>query len=35
LRLVSEHEAVVKILRITGLDRVFPLYATLDQAMGA
>ena len=35
LRLVSEHDAVVKILRITGLDRVFPLYATLDLALGA
>jgi anti-sigma B factor antagonist len=35
MRLVSERDAVVKILRITGLDRVFPLYATLDEARGA
>ena len=35
MRLVSERDAVVKILRITGLDRVFPLYATLDAARKA
>lgn len=35
LRLVSANDAVIKILRITGLDTVFPLFATLDEARGA
>jgi anti-sigma B factor antagonist len=35
LRIVSGREAVVKIFRITGLDRVFPIYPTLDEARGA
>jgi anti-sigma B factor antagonist len=35
LRLVSADEAVIKILRITGLDRVFSLHATVDAARGA
>lgn len=32
--LVSPQAAVRKILRITGLDNVFPLYETLEEAMG-
>jgi anti-sigma B factor antagonist len=35
LRIVSSHDAVVKIFRITGLDRVFPVYPTLSEAQGA
>jgi anti-sigma B factor antagonist len=35
LRIVSACEAVVKIFRITGLDRVFPVYPTLGDAQGA
>lgn len=35
LRIVSTRETVVKIFRITGLDRVFPIYPTLDEARGA
>jgi anti-sigma B factor antagonist len=35
MRVVSGHETVVKIMRITGLDRVFSLYPTLDEARGA
>jgi anti-sigma B factor antagonist len=35
LRIVSGRDAVVKIFRITGLDRVFPVYTTLDEARGA
>jgi anti-sigma B factor antagonist len=35
LRIVSARETVVKIFRITGLDRVFPVYPTLDEARGA
>jgi anti-sigma B factor antagonist len=35
LRIVSARETVVKIFRITGLDRVFPVYSTLDEARGA
>lgn len=35
LRIVSGHDTVVKILRITGLDKVFALYSTLDEAQGA
>jgi len=35
LHLVSADDAVVKILRITGLDKVFRLYPTLDEARGA
>jgi anti-sigma B factor antagonist len=32
LRLVVSRDNLVKIFRITGLDRVFPMYATLDEA---
>jgi anti-sigma B factor antagonist len=35
LRLVSRDEAVARIFRITGLDAVLPLHATLDDALGA
>jgi anti-sigma B factor antagonist len=35
LRIVSARETVVKIFRITGLDRVFPVYPTLDEAREA
>lgn len=33
-RLVCTREQVLKILRITGLDKVFPIAATLDEARG-
>jgi anti-sigma B factor antagonist len=32
MRLVCTKEPVLKILRITGLDRVFPLFASVDEA---
>ena len=35
LRVVCDKESIVKIFRITGLDRVFPLLSKLDQALGA
>lgn len=35
LRIVSARPAVEKILRITGLDRVFTLYSSTDEALGA
>lgn len=35
LRVVSGHETVARILRITGLDKVFSLHATLDGALEA
>lgn len=35
LRVVSGNDTVARILRITGLDRVFSLHATLDEALGA
>jgi anti-sigma B factor antagonist len=35
LRVVSDNETVARILRITGLDSVFSLHATLDEALGA
>lgn len=35
LRVVSVQEGIARILRITGLDHVFVLRATLDEALGA
>lgn len=35
LRVVSSQENVAKIFRITGLDRVFSVYQTLEEAQGA
>lgn len=35
MKIVSARAAVEKILKITGLDRVFPLYRTVDEALGA
>jgi anti-sigma B factor antagonist len=35
LRVVCVRENVVKIFRITGLDRVFPMFASVDEARGA
>jgi anti-sigma B factor antagonist len=32
LRIVCTREPVLKILRITGLDRVFPVFSSLDEA---
>jgi len=35
LRVVSGDDAVIKILRITGLDQVLPLFSSVDEALGA
>ncbi len=35
LALVADHERLLKIFRITALDRVFPLYASVDAATAA
>jgi anti-sigma B factor antagonist len=35
LVLVCSHERLLKIFRITGLDRVFTLYASVDEAVNA
>lgn len=35
LKVVSAQEFVGRIMRITGLDHVFALHATLDEALGA
>lgn len=35
LRVVSAQEGIARILRITGLDRVFALHTTLDEALEA
>lgn len=35
LRIVCGQDSVVKIFRITGLDRVFPMFASVDEARGA
>ncbi len=34
LRIVSVQESIARILRITGLDRVFAVHPTLDEALG-
>lgn len=34
LRLICTNEAILKIFRITGLDKVFPLFATVEEARG-
>lgn len=34
LRLVCTRESILKTFRITGLDKVFPVFATLDEAKG-
>lgn len=33
LRLVCTKESILKVFRITGLDKVFPLFATVDEAL--
>jgi len=33
LRLVIDQEKVLKVFRITALTQVFPIYATLDEAL--
>jgi anti-sigma B factor antagonist len=35
LRVACDRDNVAKIFRITGLDRVFPMFATVDEARGA
>jgi anti-sigma B factor antagonist len=35
LRLVCEQERILKIFRITGLTKVFPIYASADEAVAA
>ena len=35
LRIVCGRDNVVKIFRITGLDRVFPMFVSVDEARGA
>ncbi len=32
IRLVCTREPIMKVFRITGLDRVFPMFATVDEA---
>jgi anti-sigma B factor antagonist len=34
MRLVCTKEAILKIFRITGLDKVFPLFTTVEEARG-
>ena len=34
LRLVCTNESILKIFRITGLDKVFPLFSTVEEARG-
>lgn len=35
LRLVCDQEKILKVFRITGLTKVFPIHATLDDALAA
>jgi anti-sigma B factor antagonist len=35
LRLVCDQEKIIKVFRITGLTKVFPIYASLDDALTA
>jgi anti-sigma B factor antagonist len=35
LRLVCNQEKIIKVFRITGLTKVFPIYASLDDALTA
>jgi anti-sigma B factor antagonist len=35
LRLVCHQEKIIKVFRITGLTKVFPIYANLDDALAA
>jgi anti-sigma B factor antagonist len=35
LRLVCDQEKIIKVFRITGLTKVFPIYACLDDALAA
>jgi anti-sigma B factor antagonist len=35
LRLVCTQERILKIFRITGLTKVFPIHASVDEAVGA
>jgi anti-sigma B factor antagonist len=35
LRLVCTQERILKIFRITGLTKVFPIHASVDEALGA
>lgn len=35
LRLVCDQEKILKVFRITGLTKVFPIHATLDEALSA
>ena len=35
LRIVSAHERILKVFKITGLDKVFHIYPTVDDALAA
>ena len=35
LRIVSAQERILKVFKITGLDKVFHIYATVDEALAA
>jgi anti-sigma B factor antagonist len=34
MRLVCTKDSILKIFRITGLDKVFPLFASVEEAKG-